>query len=130
MNWGLFESFRKMLDSIPTKAVLRAVEAERKMVKDDLENKRTECDPYVISVLGFCNFLTLAVCGIHPSMAGLPVEHRAYYGRVVQRLVDAGELPSTTAEHFNRISAFQLDAFQTNTSLPDFMSGDKGFTNN
>lgn len=101
MNWGLFESFRKMLDSIPTKAVLRAVEAERRMVEDDLENKRTECDPYVISVLGFCNFLTLAVCGIHSSMASLPVEHRAYYGRVVQRLVDAGELPSTTAEHFS-----------------------------
>jgi len=106
MNWGLFESFCEMLESIPTKAVLRAVEAERKMVEDDLEHKRTERDPYVISVLSFCNFLTLAVCGVHASMAALPVEHRMFYGKVVQRLVDAGELPSESTEHFN--SGFAL----------------------
>ena len=129
MNWGLFESFCEMLDSIPTKAVLRAVEAERKMVKADLENKRTECDQYVISVLGFCNFLTLAVCGVYSSMAALPVEHRAYYGKVVQRLVDAGELPLTTAEHFNRIFASGFNSSKTDT-LQDFAPGDEGFANN
>src|SRR6185312_7930943 len=101
MNWGLFESFCEMLESIPTKAVLRAVEAERRMVEDDLEHKRTERDPYVISVLSFCNFLTLAVCGVYASMAALPVEHRMFYGKVVQRLVDAGELPLGSTEHFN-----------------------------
>jgi hypothetical protein len=102
MNWGLFETFCEMLESIPTKAVLRAVEAERRMVEDDLEHKRTERDPYVISVLSFCDFLTLAVCGIYASMAALPVEHRIFYGKVVQRLVDAGELPSGSTEFFNR----------------------------
>lgn len=101
MNWGLFESFCEMLESIPTKAVLRAVEAERRMVEDDLEHKRTERDPYVMSVLGFCNFLTLAVCGVYSSMAALPVEHRMFYGKVVQRLVDAGELPLGSSEYFN-----------------------------
>jgi len=106
MNWGLFESFCEMLESIPTKAVLRAAEAERKMVEDDLDHKRTERDPYVISVLSFCNFLSLAVCGVHASMAALPIEHRMFYGKVVQRLVDAGELPSDSTEHFN--SSFVL----------------------
>jgi hypothetical protein len=101
MNWGLFETFCEMLESIPTKAVLRAVEAERRMVEDDLAHKRTERDPYVTSVLSFCNFLTLAVCGIYSSMAALPVEHRIFYGKVVQRLVDAGELPLGAAERFN-----------------------------
>jgi len=101
MNWGLFESFCEMLESIPTKAVLRAAEAERKMVEDDLDHKRTERDPYVISVLSFCNFLSLAVCGVHASMAALPIEHRMFYGKVVQRLVDAGELPLGAAECFN-----------------------------
>ena len=102
MNWGLFESFCEMLESVPTKAVLRAVEAERRMVEADLEHKRTERDPYVISVLSFCNFLTLAVCGVYASMAALPVEHRVFYGKVVQRLVEAGELPLESSEHFNR----------------------------
>jgi len=101
MNWGLFETFCEMLESIPTKAVLRAVEAERRMVEDDLAHKRTERDPYVISVLSFCNFLTLAVCGVYSSMATLPVEHRMFYGKVVQRLVDAGELPLGSAERFS-----------------------------
>lgn len=118
-----------MLDSIPTKAVLRAVEAERKMVEADLENKRTECDRHVISVLGFCNFLSLAVCGIYSSMAALPVEHRGYYGKVVQRLVDAGELPSTTAEHFNRICASGFNSFQTD-ALQDFIPDNEGLENN
>jgi hypothetical protein len=129
MNWGLFESFCDMLDSIPTKAVLRAAEAERRMVEDDLENKRTECDRYVVSVLGFCNFLTLAVCGIYSSMAALPVEHRAYYGKIVQRLVDAGELPSTTAEHFNRIFASGFNS-SPNETLQNLMTDDEGFANN
>jgi hypothetical protein len=103
MNWGLFKSFCEMLESIPTKAVLRAADAERRMVEDDLVKKRTEVDVYVISVLGFCNFLTLAVGGIYAFLPALPFEHRAFYGSVVRRLVDAGELPSDIFGYFERI---------------------------
>jgi hypothetical protein len=103
MNWGLFESFREMLESIPIKAVLRAADAERKMVEDDLDKKRTEPDEYVTSVLGFCNFLLLAVGGIYAAIPGLPAEHRAFYSKMVQRLVEAGELPSETKSHLDEI---------------------------
>ncbi|HXS68242.1 MAG TPA: hypothetical protein VN761_05330 [Candidatus Polarisedimenticolia bacterium] len=92
MNWGLFESFCELLENIPIKAVVRAADAERKMVEDDLRNKRTEPDENVTSVLGFCNFLTLAVHGSHPSLPGFPYEHRVFYASVVRRLVDAGVL--------------------------------------
>jgi len=126
MNWGLFESFCEMLESIPTKAVLRAVEAERRMVEDDLEHKRTERDPYVISVLSFCNFLTLAVCGIHGSMAALPVEHRLFYGKVVHRLVDADELPLDSEENFN--NSFAPAFAGTNTAK--FMVNQKRLARN
>jgi hypothetical protein len=103
MNWGLFESFCDMLESIPAKAVLRAVDAERKMVEDDLEKKRTERDEYVTSVLSFCNFLMLAVCGTYAAIPGLPTEHRMFYSKIVQRLVDAGELPSEIKGHLDEI---------------------------
>jgi hypothetical protein len=103
MNWSLFESFCEMLESIPIKAVLRAVEAERKMVEDDLEKKRTEPDEYVASVLGFCNFLMLAVCGIYSAIPALPSDHRAFYSKMVQRLVDAGELPAEIKDHLDEI---------------------------
>ena len=127
MNWGLFESFCEMLESIPTKAVLRAVEAERRMVEDDLEHKRTERDQYVISFLSFCNFLTLAVCGVHASMAALPVEHRLFYGKVVQRLVDAGELPQGASEDFK--SSFALALERTSVPSRNF-TADERFAKN
>jgi hypothetical protein len=110
MSAGLFESFCKMLESIPTKAVVRAAEAERKMVVDDLEKKRTELDENVVSVLGFCNLLILAVRGIYSAIPFLPAEHRVFYRHIVQRLVNAGELPADFLEHFNRI--FSPDADQ------------------
>ena len=103
MNWGLFESFCEMLESIPIKAVLRAADAERRMVEDDIQKQRTEPDEYVISVLGFCNFLTLAVRGIYASIPALPIEHRAFYRNIVQQLVDAGELPSEIRGHFDKL---------------------------
>jgi hypothetical protein len=117
MNWGLFESFCEMLESIPIKAVLRAVAAERKMVEDDLEKKRTEPDEYVFSVLGFCNFLMLAVCGVYESVALLPHEHRAFYRKIVQRLVDAGELPPEITGHFEKIFSPAFDSSATNSRL-------------
>src|SRR5579862_9624778 len=103
MNFGLFESFCDMLESIPIKAVLRAADAERKMVEDDLKKKRTEPDESVISVLGFCNFLTFAVRGIYASIPALPNEHRLFYRRIVQQLVEAGELPSDIKGHFDKL---------------------------
>ena len=128
MNWGLFESFCEMLESIPTKAVLRAVEAKRRMVEADLEHKRTERDPNVISVLSFRNFLTLAVCGVHASMAALPVEHRVFYGKVVQRLVEAGELPLDSTEHF--YSRFAPGLRFKNSATRGFTVNDRQLANN
>ena len=105
MNWGLFESFCELLESIPIKAVVRAADAERKMVEEDLRNKRTEPDEYVVSVLGFCNFLTLAVRGNHPSVPGIPYEHRVFYASIVRRLVDAGELSPEFKGEFEETSS-------------------------
>ncbi|SRR5579862_1895087 len=103
MNCGLFETFCEMLESIPIKAVVRAADAERKMVQDDLEMKRTVPDMNVDSVLGFCNFLTSAVAGTHATSPAFPVEHCAFYRKIIQRLVEAGELPVEIVGEFERI---------------------------
>jgi len=122
MNWGLFESFCEMLESIPIKAVLRAVAAERKMVEDDLDKKRTEPDEYVTSVLGFCNFLMLAVCGVYGSITSVPSEHRAFYSKIVRQLVDAGELPSDIIAHFDKIFVPAFDSPESSGSLKYLMT--------
>jgi hypothetical protein len=103
MNCGLFETFCDLLESIPIKAVVRAADAERKMVQDDLEKKRTERDECVNSVLDFCDFLADAVRGIHASIPIFPVEHCAFYRKIIHRLVDAGELPAEIVGEFERI---------------------------
>jgi hypothetical protein len=122
MNWGLFQTFCEMLDSIPIKAVLRAVEAERKMVEDDLDKKRTEPDEYVTSVLGFCNFLMLAVYGVYGSINCLPRAHRAFYSKIVRRLVEAGELPPEIIGHFDEMFLPAFDSVANRASLRHLMA--------
>jgi hypothetical protein len=39
----------------------------------------------------------------------LPFEHRAFYGRILQQLVDAGELPVEIKEHFEEIFSVASD---------------------
>jgi hypothetical protein len=108
MNWCLFESFCELLETVPVKAVVRAADAERKMVEDDLEKKRTEPDEYVTSVLSFCKFLSLGTLGIRASLPALPVEHCAFYRKIVQRLVEAGELPLEIQRYFDAIFSTAL----------------------
>lgn len=101
MNSGLFETFCEMLESIPIKAVLRAADAERRMVEDDLEKKRAEPDENSLSVLSFCDFLLRSVSGGCASLPALPVEHCAFYRKIVHRLAEAGELPPEIVEQFD-----------------------------
>lgn len=101
-NFGLFEAFCEMLDSLPIKAVVRAADAERKMVEEDLQKKRTEPDEYVNSVLNFCEFLASAVRGMHASIPVFPAEHCVFYLKIVERLVKAGELPAEIAVEYER----------------------------
>jgi hypothetical protein len=118
MNCGLFETFCEMLESIPIKAVVRAADAERRMVEDDLRKKRTVPDLYVDSVLGFCNFLTSAVAGIYVTLPAFPLEHCAFYRKIVQRLVDAGELPAEIVGEFERIFYRALSRALTTDDSP------------
>src|SRR5690349_12453156 len=94
----LFDSFARMIESAPPKAVIRAAEVERRMVEDDLESNRTVPDEEAISVLGFCNFLTAAAGGVVVALPAAPIEHCAFYRKIVQRLVEAGELPFTVKD--------------------------------
>ena len=126
MNCGLFETFCEMLDSIPIKAVLRAADAERRMVQDDLDKKRTAPDLNVNSVLGFCDFLTSAVAGIRVTLPVFPIEHCAFYRKIVQRLVDAGELPADIVGEFERIFSRALSrALTTDNAFEAFETHSK-----
>jgi len=120
MSSGLFESFCEMLESVPIKAVVRAADAERKMVEEDLEKKRAEPDEDIASVLSFCNFLTLSQNGGHVSLPALPVEHCALYRKIVRRLVEAGELPSESTNEFEGAFSNALSRALTTEAKREF----------
>ncbi|HEX3856273.1 MAG TPA: hypothetical protein VHY30_03120 [Verrucomicrobiae bacterium] len=93
MSAQLFESFSGMIDKIPAKGVLMAIELERQMIKTDLAEKRTLPFAAVHSILSFCSFLKNATSGLHTISSALPIQHIAFYRKTVARLIETGELP-------------------------------------
>ncbi len=114
MNSRLFESFCEMIESIPVKAVMRAAEAERRMVEDDLERKRIPPCEEAHSILSFCEFLGDAAQGHGASFPLLPIEHCAFYRKIVRKLVEAGELPFQVSDQVDH--TFSTVLFRTLTS--------------
>src|SRR5262249_31107291 len=98
----LFDTFSRMIESIPVRAVIRAAEAEGRMVEDDLEKHRVPPDEETISVLGFCNFLAASARGFLVPLPASPIEHCAFYRKIVKRLVEAGELPFAVKDQIDR----------------------------
>lgn len=102
MSSRLYGAFCELLETLPVKAVVRAADAERRMVQDDLKYKRTASDEESMSVLEFCTFLVNAARGFQASLPVWPAEHIAFYRAIVKRLINAGELPSDVGEWFEK----------------------------
>jgi hypothetical protein len=100
MYLNLFDKFAKMVTEIPDKGVLRAIELECRMVEDDLGHKRTLPLAEANSILSFHRFLKAAAGGAEVPPTTLPMNHWTFYKETVERLVEAGELPSDAQERF------------------------------
>ena len=105
MSARLFESFSGMIDSIPGKAIPRAIELERWMLEDDLEQNRCSSKEETYSILSFCRFIKAVAQGESISPVALPVSHVAYYRKVVMELIEADELPYGAKERFDQTFA-------------------------
>jgi len=90
-----------MIDNIPTKGVLRAVELECQMLQNDLALKRTLPLGDARSILAFYNFLKFAASGICIASGTLPIQHIGFYNKIVERMIEAGELPYGAKEQFS-----------------------------
>jgi hypothetical protein len=103
MKTRRFELFEEMVGSLPVKGVLRAIELEARMVKDDLACRRDLLFVDAVSILNFGHFLHAVKTGGPFFHGTLPGEHMLFYHEVVKRLVDAGELPYTAKEQFDEV---------------------------
>lgn len=101
MNDRLFESFCVMIDGLPVRAVTRAAMVQCHMIEDDLAAGRIPPNVTVSSILSFCIFLRTAAHDSRVCFPELPMEHWAFYGKVVRKLVAAGELQLQAQDQFD-----------------------------
>jgi hypothetical protein len=101
VNSRLFESFCETIDPLSVKALLRAVEVQHGIIEDDLANRRVAAVDDAQSIASFCAFVVAASRGSAFFCPPLPLEHCAYYRKIVQRMVEAGELPYDAQERFD-----------------------------
>jgi len=97
----LLDSFCELMDALPTATLLRAADVQRRLIEGDLAADRTASPSEAQSIVSFCRFLSASARGEKVPCPPLPVEHSAYYRKIIQRLVKTGELPFAVQDEFD-----------------------------
>jgi hypothetical protein len=101
MKAPLFESFKRMMEHIPPKAMVKAIELEHEMLEDDLLYKRVAETRDIFSILSFCKFINAVAQKDNILPVALPARQVAFYRAVVNQLIRGGELPFDAKEQFD-----------------------------
>jgi hypothetical protein len=116
----LFNPFCRMLDTIPVQGIPHVLELQKRMLEDDLAQKRTVPINDVRSILNFCEFVEATRQNVTVQSATLPFPHVVFYRKIVARMVEANILPAHAAAQFDATfaSPFQRPTgFQYSHSL-------------
>jgi hypothetical protein len=103
----IFSVFSRMISNLPAQAILKALEAECKMLQDDFENYRIGLSEDALSILCFGQFVkmiktdSMMRCSSH-----LPPDHAEFYKETIIRLIHAGELPDSAMDQFDHAFKF------------------------
>ncbi len=98
----IFSIFSRMVSNLPAQAILKALEAECKMLQDDFEHYRVGFTEDILSILCFGQFVKMVKtdsvirCSSH-----LPPDHAEFYKETIIRLIQAGELPESAMGQFD-----------------------------
>ena len=96
----LFEKFAEMVEKLPPRAILKAIQLERQMLESDLAQKRPLPIAEMRSIVAFCDFLQHGPSADRASRISIPIQHLGFYRSTVKRLVEEGQLPCQTTEVF------------------------------
>lgn len=97
----VFGPFAKMISNLPAEGVIRALDLECSMLREDLENHRLNVTDEVFSILSFRQFIRMAKLGeVMRLFRPLPSHHVEFYKSTVERLVRGSELPPEAASQF------------------------------
>jgi hypothetical protein len=117
MGFQLFEKFAEMIDRLPAKAVVNAVQLEKEMLENDLAQKRTLPVAEVRSIVAFCDFVQRGPEAIPGLKVSVPIQHLGFYRKTMKRLVEGGVLPSEAGDIFERVFSALLKAAQGSGSF-------------
>ena len=98
MNHRPFEVFCEMIDGLAAEAVVKAAATEQRLLNEDLASGRTVPSEDTSFIRSFCRYLEGAAHGRLILPRAMPIGHWLFYGRTVERLVEAGELPLKAKE--------------------------------
>jgi len=97
---SLFNTFARMIDEMPMQGIIGALQLERRMIEDDVAQKRTLPIEEAHSILSLCHFIDAARQGFQISPVALPIQHVSFYREIVRRLIEAELLPLNASEQF------------------------------
>lgn len=102
MEFRIFELFTRMIRDIPPQGVLKALDLECQMLKNDLENNRLPLPKDAFSIFYFREFVHAAKVGRTLNCGrSLPPDHVEFFKETIDRLVRANELPKAAMDHFD-----------------------------
>lgn len=109
MDLRVFEIFSRMISGLPVQCVLKALDLECQMLKNDIENHRLPLPEDAFSIFHFREFVHAIKFGrTLICRRALPPDHVEFFKETVGRLVQANELPQTAVDRFDY--AFASDA--------------------
>jgi hypothetical protein len=102
MRLSLFNHLANTLEILPARAILKTLELESQMLKDDLQNDRPIPVGEAQSILDFYEFIRLVKAGSQAKkmISASPFHPMDFYRKTIERLVAAKELPAVAAAQF------------------------------
>lgn len=108
MNKHLFESFSKMIDAMPSKGIIPALELECGILAEELAHRRAPHTEEAHSLLSYFRFIKAVQAGDRMSPTVLSAAGTAFFRKTTQRLAAAGELPGDARQQFDTVFSIPL----------------------
>jgi len=98
----IFSIFSRVIRALPSPAILQALDAECKMLEDDVEHYRSNVTEDILSILCFRVFVQMAKAdSVMRCILRMPLDHVEFYKETIARLIQAGELPPSAMDQFD-----------------------------
>jgi hypothetical protein len=106
VNPRIFSPFVKMIQRLPAKAIVQALEVEYRMVQTDFERGRYSLTEEALSIFYFREFIQMTKYGGDVFFTRpFPPEHCEFYRQTLVRLIEANEVPLDAVEKFDKLFA-------------------------